>query len=79
MSDDLNILLEKILTTIRLDVNNIFTQACGSKALEPEYQDALVKYYKLLSDARLASKERALEEKMALIEASLPGGAVPKA
>jgi hypothetical protein len=77
--DDLKQLLEKILETIRRDVTNLHVKASGTSPLQPEHQDALVKYYKLLSDTKLAAKERELEEKIARAEEIISRGTAPKA
>jgi hypothetical protein len=76
--DDLTQLTEKILATIRLDVTNIHVKASGSSVLPPEYQEALTRYYKLLTDARLASKEKQLEEALQRAEAALSSGQTQK-
>lgn len=76
--DDLTQLTDKILATIRLDVTNIHIKASGTNVLPPEYQEALTKYYKLLTDARLASKEKQLEEALQRAEAALHSGQTRK-
>jgi hypothetical protein len=60
-------LLDKITKAIHRDVENINRQA-EKGTLAPESQEALAKYYKLLTDARLASKERELDEKLKRVE-----------
>lgn len=71
MNDDLQPLIDKILNTIRLDVTNIHIKASGTSVLQPEYQEALTRYYKLLTDAKLAAKEKQLEEALARAEEAL--------
>lgn len=54
-------LRNKILETIQRDVNNLFVQSTA-KTLSPESQEALVKYLKAVSDAKIEAKERDLDE-----------------
>lgn len=56
-------LIEKIIETIRRDVNNIFTKASAG-VLPPEQQEALDRYLKLLTNYKLSMKEKELEEKI---------------
>lgn len=67
MNEELEALRSKILEAIKRDVTNICAKAASS-ALPPEHQEALAKYYKLLSDVRIADKERELNEKIARAE-----------
>jgi len=72
----MNDLTEKIIEAIRRDVNNIFSKTGSGIPLLPEYQEALVKYYKVLTDAKLAAKEAELEEKVKRAEEALNRGQI---
>lgn len=78
MNEELKAAAERILLAIQRDITNILVRASGTAVLDPDSQDALIKYYKLLLDARLANKERELEEKILLAEEALARGAAPK-
>lgn len=80
MNEDLKALSEKIIATISRDVNNMYVRATGlgKSEITPEDQEALVKYYKLLTDVRIAAKERELEEKISLAEEAIARGSAPK-
>jgi len=58
---ELKELTEKLIDTIRLDVTNIRIKA-SSAVLQPEHQEALVRYYKAVTDARISAKEAHLDE-----------------
>lgn len=71
--EDLNKLIEKIVDTIQRDVNQIFIKTSNG-VLQPEHQEALARYYKLLADHKLALKEKELDEKLARAEEILNRG-----
>ncbi len=60
-------LLNKIVEVIALDITNIRLKVV-SCTVSTEEQDALVKYYRLLRDAKFEAKERDLEEKLKRVE-----------
>jgi hypothetical protein len=65
---ELDQLIDKIVETIRRDVNNIFTKASGASPLPVEQQDALVRYHKALTDFKTQALQAELERKLALAE-----------
>jgi hypothetical protein len=72
--EELARLIEKIVATIQRDVDNLFTKASGN-VLQPEHQEALTRYLKILTDVKIAQKEKELEEKLKRAEEALNRGA----